>query len=120
MATKKAGTMCRPRETTPLSSPCLTALLDVFELYKDGNFKLTSVGSDLLGEDQQPQYMVPPYVWFRLYPTNDYAISIDGAVKVHKAEPRDADNHHSFLGATCIPAFQIEDAEVAKRAEFIS
>ncbi|KAI6682066.1 hypothetical protein NL676_035947 [Syzygium grande] len=92
----------------------------VFELYEDGNFKLTCVGSDLLGGDQQPQYTVPPNVWFSLFPTNDYAISTDGAVKVHRAEPRDMENHYSLLGATCAPAFQIEDAEVAKRAEFIS
>ncbi|XP_056176934.1 uncharacterized protein LOC115671163 [Syzygium oleosum] len=94
--------------------------LTVFELYEDGNFKLTCVGSDLQGGDQQPQYTVPPNVWFSLFPTNDYAISTDGAMKVHRAEPRDTENHYSLLGATCAPGFQIEDAEVAKRAEFIS
>ncbi|KAI6682065.1 hypothetical protein NL676_035946 [Syzygium grande] len=93
--------------------------LTVFELYEDGNFKLTHVGSDLLVEDQQPQYTVPPYVWFCSFPTNDYTISTDGAVKVHKAKPRDAESHYSLLGVTCAPAFQFEDSEVAKRAEFV-
>ncbi|KAI3410858.1 Cupin_5 domain-containing protein [Psidium guajava] len=94
--------------------------LTVFDLNEDGNFKLTCVGSDLLGENQQLQYTVPPYVWFCAFPTNDYTISTDGAVKVHKAEPRDAENHYSLLGVTCAPAFEFKDSEVAKRAEFVS
>ncbi|KAF8033997.1 hypothetical protein BT93_C0312 [Corymbia citriodora subsp. variegata] len=94
--------------------------LTVFELYEDGNFKLTCVGSDLLREEHQPQYTIPPYVWFSLFPTNVYTISTDGALKVNKAEPRDAEKHYSRLGATCAPAFRIEDAEVAKWAEFVS
>ncbi|EEF46251.1 conserved hypothetical protein [Ricinus communis] len=80
--------------------------------------KLTCLGSDLIGANQQPQYTVPPNVWFGAFPTNDYIITPDEAVA--KAAPRDTESHYSLVGCTCAPAFQFEDFELAKRSELIS
>lgn len=85
---------------------------------EDGKFKLTRLGSDLIGDDQQPQYTVPPNVWFGAFPTNDLSISADGTLL--KAPPRDGERHYSLVGCTCAPAFQFEDFELAKRSELVS
>ncbi|XP_030469842.1 uncharacterized protein LOC115688216 [Syzygium oleosum] len=93
--------------------------LTVLELNdKDGSVKLTCIGSDLVGDNQQPQYTVPPNVWFGSFPTKDYTISPDGSVL--KTAPRDAEKHYSLVGCTCAPAFQFQDFELAKRSEFLS
>ncbi|XP_044470962.1 uncharacterized protein LOC123199966 isoform X2 [Mangifera indica] len=93
--------------------------LTVIELDdKDGQIKLTCLGNDLVGSNQQPQYAVPPNVWFGAFPTKDFQISSDGVVS--KGEPRDAESHYSLVGCTCAPAFQFEDFELAKRADLIS
>ncbi|KAK3438655.1 hypothetical protein EUGRSUZ_C03305 [Eucalyptus grandis] len=93
--------------------------LTVLELNdKDGSFKLTCIGSDLTVDNQQPQYTVPPNVWFGSFPTKDYTISPDGSVL--KAAPRDAEKHYSLVGCTCAPAFQFQDFELAKRSDFLS
>ncbi|KAJ8422323.1 hypothetical protein Cgig2_011615 [Carnegiea gigantea] len=83
----------------------------------DGQIKLTIVGPNLL-EDEQPQYTVPPYVWFGSFPTKDVTISPDCS-KIEVA-PRDPENHYSLLGVTCAPAFQYEDSELAKRSELVA
>ncbi|KAK9275366.1 hypothetical protein L1049_022630 [Liquidambar formosana] len=85
---------------------------------KDGQVKLTCLGPNLIGGNQQLQYTVAPDVWFGAFPTEDYSISPDGAV--HKAPPKDAEHHYSLVGCTCAPAFQFEDFELAKRSELVS
>lgn len=93
--------------------------LTILELNeKDGSVKLTCIGSDLVRDNQQPQYTVPPNVWFGSFPTKDYTISPDGSVL--KAAPRDAEKHYSLVGCTCAPAFQFQDFELAKRSELLS
>ncbi|KAL9399246.1 hypothetical protein Peur_008207 [Populus x canadensis] len=93
--------------------------LTILELNeKNGQVKLTSIGSDLVGDNQQPQYTVPRDVWFGAFPTKDYSISPDSMVA--KAAPRDAESHYSLVGCTCAPAFQFEDFELAKRSYLIS
>ncbi|XP_010667545.2 uncharacterized protein LOC104884567 [Beta vulgaris subsp. vulgaris] len=84
---------------------------------KDGSVKLTCLGSNLL-EDEQPQYTVPPNVWFGSFPTKDISISPDGLAT--KAVPRDNESHYALVGCTCAPAFQFQDFELAKRSELIS
>ncbi|GMY36480.1 hypothetical protein FCV25MIE_31722 [Fagus crenata] len=84
---------------------------------KDGHVKLTCLGPNLL-DNQQPQYTVPPNVWFGSFPTKDISISPDG--KVLKAPPRDSENHFSLVGCTCAPAFQFQDFELAKRSDLVS
>ncbi|KAL5783633.1 hypothetical protein ACOSP7_008662 [Xanthoceras sorbifolium] len=74
---------------------------------KDGQIKLTCLGNDLDRSNQQPQYTVPPYVWFGSFPTKDFHISPDGAVS--KVEARDAESHYSLVRCPCAPAFQFED-----------
>ncbi|KAJ7956005.1 RmlC-like jelly roll fold [Quillaja saponaria] len=92
--------------------------LTVLELNeKEGNVKLTCVGPNL-NENQQPQYTVPPNVWFASYPTKDLSITPDGALV--KGPPRDAERHYTLVGCTCAPAFQFEDFELAKRSQLIS
>ncbi|TXG61682.1 hypothetical protein EZV62_013045 [Acer yangbiense] len=90
----------------------------VFELNDEGQIKLTCLGNDLVESNQQPQYTVPPNVWFGSFPTKDFHISPEGAVS--KVEPRDAESHYSLVGCTCAPAFQFEDFELAKRSELVS
>lgn len=85
---------------------------------KNGQVKLTSIGSDLVGDNQQPQYTVPGNVWFGAFPTKDYNISPDSMVA--KTAPRDGESHYSLVGCTCAPAFQFEDFELAKRSYLIS
>lgn len=85
---------------------------------KTGQVKLTSIGSDLVGDNQQLQYTVPRNVWFGAFPTKDYNISPDSMVA--KTAPRDAESHYSLVGCTCAPAFQFEDFELAKRSYLIS
>uniref|UniRef100_A0A5B7BAX5 DUF985 domain-containing protein n=1 Tax=Davidia involucrata TaxID=16924 RepID=A0A5B7BAX5_DAVIN len=85
---------------------------------KDGSVKSTCLGSNIIGENQQLQYTVPPNVWFGAYPTKDINISTD--IAVVKNPPRDAENHYSLVGCTCAPAFQFEDFELAKRSELVS
>uniref|UniRef100_A0A2P2JYF0 Uncharacterized protein MANES_03G041800 n=1 Tax=Rhizophora mucronata TaxID=61149 RepID=A0A2P2JYF0_RHIMU len=93
--------------------------ITVLELNEaDGQVKLTCVGSDLIGENQQPQYTVPPNVWFCAFPTKDYTVSPDDSVV--KEAPRDSETHYSLVGCTCAPAFQYEDFELGKRSELIS
>ncbi|KDP33935.1 hypothetical protein JCGZ_07506 [Jatropha curcas] len=92
--------------------------ITVLELNENGQVKLTCLGSDLTGDNQQPQYTVPPNVWFGAFPTKDYVFSPDGAVA--KAAPRDTESHYSLVGCTCAPAFQFEDFELAKRSDLIS
>ncbi|KAE8724466.1 ubiquinone biosynthesis protein COQ9 [Hibiscus syriacus] len=46
---------------------------------KDGNVKLTCLGTDLLN-GQKVQYTVPPNVWLGAFPTKDFHISTDGVV----------------------------------------
>ncbi|CAK9328169.1 unnamed protein product [Citrullus colocynthis] len=93
--------------------------LTVLELNeKDGRVKLTCLGSDLIGDNQLPQYTVPPNVWFGAFPTKDFNISADGTVT--KAAPRDSENHYSLVGCSCAPAFQFEDFELAKRSDLVS
>ncbi|KAB5552485.1 hypothetical protein DKX38_009796 [Salix brachista] len=94
----------------------LSVVLELNE--KNGQVKLISIGPDLLGDNQQPQYTVPRNVWFGAFPTKDYIISPDGMVA--KAAPRDAESHYSLVGCTCAPAFQFEDFELAKRPYLIS
>lgn len=84
---------------------------------KDGSVKMTCLGPELI-EDQQPQYTVPPNVWFGSFPTKDICISPEGVAA--KAAPRDSERHYSLVGCTCAPAFQFEDFELAKRSELIS
>ncbi|GLT98806.1 hypothetical protein SLE2022_162860 [Rubroshorea leprosula] len=84
---------------------------------KDGQMKLTCLGHDL-GQNQLPQYTVPPNVWFGAFPTKDIHISSNGAVL--KYEPRDSETNFSLLGCTCAPAFQFEDFELAKRSDLVS
>ncbi|KAL6226814.1 hypothetical protein ACLB2K_000774 [Fragaria x ananassa] len=92
--------------------------LTVVELNEvDGKVKLTNLGPNFIDEDQQPQYTVPPNVWFGAFPTKDYNISPDGALT--KAAPRDSETHYSLVGCTCAPAFQFQDFELAKRSEII-
>ncbi|KAK7848442.1 hypothetical protein CFP56_005022 [Quercus suber] len=69
-------------------------------------------------DGQQPQYTVPPNVWFGSFPTKDISISPDGTVL--KAPPRDGKTHFSLVGSTCAPAFQFQDFELAKRSELVS
>ena len=83
----------------------------------DGKVKLTTLGPNFVGEDQQPQYTVPPNVWFGAFPTKDFSISPDGTLT--KAAPRDSETHYSLVGCTCAPAFQFQDFELAKRSEII-
>lgn len=83
----------------------------------DGIVKLTNLGPNFIGEDQQPQYTVPPNVWFGAFPTKDFSVSPDGALI--KAAPRDSETHYSLVGCTCAPAFQFQDFELAKRSELI-
>ncbi|KAB2633964.1 hypothetical protein D8674_036606 [Pyrus ussuriensis x Pyrus communis] len=90
--------------------------ITVVELGEDGKVKLTCLGPNL-GEDQQPQYTVPPNVWFGSFPTKDYSISPEGALL--KAAPRDAETHYSLVGCTCAPAFQFQDFELAKRSDLL-
>uniref|UniRef100_A0A9I9DAF1 DUF985 domain-containing protein n=1 Tax=Cucumis melo TaxID=3656 RepID=A0A9I9DAF1_CUCME len=85
---------------------------------KDGRVKLTCLGSDLIGDNQLPQYTVPPNVWFGAFPTKDFNISADGTLT--KAAPRDSENHYSLVGCSCAPAFQFEDFELAKRSDLVS
>lgn len=85
---------------------------------EDGKVKLTCLGPNLIGENQQPQYTVAPNVWFGAFPTKDFHISPDGSVL--KAAPRDAENHYSLVGCTCAPAFQFQDFELAKRSDLVS
>ncbi|CAK7352406.1 unnamed protein product [Dovyalis caffra] len=93
--------------------------LTILELNEiNGQVKLTCIGSDLLGDNQQPQYTVPPNVWFGAFPTKDYIISPDWTVA--KAAPSDAESHYSLVGCTCAPAFQFEDFELAKRPYLLS
>ncbi|CAN1136177.1 hypothetical protein LINPERPRIM_LOCUS20941 [Linum perenne] len=92
--------------------------LTVLELSDDGNIKLTCLGPDLLHENQQPQYTVPPNVWFGSFPTKDYTISSDGSVV--KNEQRDRESHYSLVGCTCAPAFQFQDFEMGKRSDLVS
>ncbi|KAG8491421.1 hypothetical protein CXB51_014638 [Gossypium anomalum] len=92
--------------------------LTIVELHeKDGKLKLTCLGPDL-GDNQQVQYTVPPYVWFGAFPTKDFHISSDG--RAAKAEPRDAECHYSLVGCTCAPAFQFQDFELGKHSELVS
>ncbi|KAG2717909.1 hypothetical protein I3843_03G193400 [Carya illinoinensis] len=92
--------------------------LTVLELNdKDGSVKLTCLGPNLM-DKEQPQYTVPPNVWFGAYPTKDISISPDGLV--HVAPPRNAENHFSLVGCTCAPAFQFQDFELGKRSELVS
>ncbi|XP_027333347.1 uncharacterized protein LOC113848152 [Abrus precatorius] len=83
----------------------------------DGSVKLTCLGSDL-GENQVPQYTVPPNVWFGSFPTKDFTISADGAF-LGAAAARDSESHYSLVGCTCAPAFQFQDFELAKRSHLI-
>lgn len=93
--------------------------LTILELNdKDRSIKLTCLGPDLSAGDQQPQYTVPPNVWFGSFPTKDVSISLDGAVQ--RAPARDAENHYSLVGCTCAPGFQFQDFELAKRSELVS
>ncbi|KAI9191633.1 hypothetical protein LWI28_011198 [Acer negundo] len=85
---------------------------------EDGQIKLTCLGNDLVESNQQPQYTVPPNVWFGSFPTKDFNISPEGSVS--KVEPRDAESHYSLVGCTWAPAFQFEDFELAKRSELVS
>ena len=85
---------------------------------KDGKVKLTCLGPDMLGDDQQLQYTVEPYVWFGAFPTMDITISPNGVLEKNQA--RDGEHHYSLVGCTCAPAFQFEDFELGKRSELIS
>ncbi|XP_072983716.1 uncharacterized protein [Typha latifolia] len=90
--------------------------LTVFELYDDGRIKLTIVGLDLEA-GHQPQYTVPPNIWFGAFPTLDVeSSSSDGSV-LNKAPTRDPELHYSLVGVTCAPAFQFDDNELATRDE---
>uniref|UniRef100_A0A7N0UMZ5 DUF985 domain-containing protein n=1 Tax=Kalanchoe fedtschenkoi TaxID=63787 RepID=A0A7N0UMZ5_KALFE len=92
--------------------------LIVLQLYEeDGSVKLTTLGTDF-ENNQQPQYTVPPNVWFGAFPAKDYIISPDGAVS--KVAARDSERLYSLVGCTCAPAFQYEDFELAKRADLVS
>lgn len=84
---------------------------------EDGKVKLTCLGPDLVGDNQQPQYTVPPNVWFGAFPTNDLRIFADGTLL--KAAPRDGERHYSLVGCTCAPAFQFQDFELAKRSDLV-
>jgi predicted cupin superfamily sugar epimerase len=84
---------------------------------KDGNVKLTCLGPNLM-DNEQPQYTVPPNVWFGSYPTKDITISPDGTVV--KAPSRNGEYHFSLVGCTCAPAFQFQDFELAKRSDLLS
>ncbi|GMH03582.1 hypothetical protein Nepgr_005421 [Nepenthes gracilis] len=84
---------------------------------RDGQVKLTCVGPNVL-ENQQPQYTVPPYVWFGSFPTKDVTMSSDG-LRIEIAA-RDAESFYSLVGVTCAPAFQYEDSELAKRSDLIA
>ncbi|KAL5572329.1 hypothetical protein UlMin_021926 [Ulmus minor] len=92
--------------------------ITVLELNKDGQVKLTCLGPDLVGGNQQPQYTVPPNVWFGAFPTKDFSVSPDGTLL--KAAPRDGERHYSLVGCTCAPAFQFQDFELAKCSELVS
>ena len=85
---------------------------------KDGKVKLTCLGPDMLGDDQQLQYTVEPYVWFGAFPTMDFTVSPNGVLEKNQA--RDGEHHYSLVGCTCAPAFQFEDFELGKRSELIS
>ncbi|KAI4344627.1 hypothetical protein L6164_011831 [Bauhinia variegata] len=84
---------------------------------KDGSVKFSNLGSNLT-DNQQPQYVVPPNVWFGAFPTEDFRISPDGTLIC--APPREAESHYALVGCTCAPAFQFQDFELAKRSELIS
>ena len=85
---------------------------------EDGNVKLTCLGPDLIGGNQQPQYTVPPNVWFGAFPTKDITISPDGTLL--KAAPTNPEKHYSLVGCTCAPAFQFQDFELAKGSDLVS
>uniref|UniRef100_A0A803RBV3 DUF985 domain-containing protein n=1 Tax=Cannabis sativa TaxID=3483 RepID=A0A803RBV3_CANSA len=85
---------------------------------EDGEVKLTCLGPDLIGDNQQPQYTVPPNVWFGAFPTKDFSIGTDGTLL--KAATRDGESHYSLVGCTCAPAFQFDDFELAKRSELVA
>jgi predicted cupin superfamily sugar epimerase len=69
-------------------------------------------------DNEQPQYTVPPNVWFGSFPTKDITVSPDGAVV--KEPSRNGEYHFALAGCTCAPAFQFQDFEVAKRSELVS
>ncbi|KAJ9687900.1 hypothetical protein PVL29_013901 [Vitis rotundifolia] len=93
--------------------------LTVVELNeKDGKVKLTCLGPDILGGNQQLQYTVEPNVWFGAFPTKDFSILPNGVPEKNPA--RDGEHHYSLVGCTCAPAFQFEDFELGKRSELIS
>ncbi|XP_072953770.1 uncharacterized protein [Typha angustifolia] len=86
--------------------------LTVFELHDDGHMELTVLGSDLEA-GHQPQYTVPPDVWFGSFPTLDVeSFASNGSVLV-KARKRDPELHYSLVGCTCAPGFQFEDFRLA-------
>lgn len=85
---------------------------------KDGKVKLTCLGPDILGDNQQLQYTVEPNVWFGAFPTKDLSILPNGVPEKNPA--RDGEHHYSLVGCTCAPAFQFEDFELGKRSELIS
>ncbi|GLT70578.1 hypothetical protein SLA2020_426490 [Shorea laevis] len=92
--------------------------ITVLELNEeDGNVKLTCLGPNLT-DNEQPQYTVPPNVWFGSYPTKDITISPDGTVV--QAPSRNGEYHFSLVGCTCAPAFQFQDFELAKRSDLLS
>ncbi|KAM7259536.1 hypothetical protein ACFE04_015277 [Oxalis oulophora] len=93
--------------------------LTVAELNEDGTVKFTCLGSDF-GDNQVPQYTVPPYVWFGSFPTKDFSISSEYKGGIVKTEQRNSESHYSLVGCTCAPAFQFEDFELAKRSDLVS
>ena len=86
---------------------------------EDGEVKLTCLGPDLIGDNQQPQYTVPPNVWFGAFPSKDI-VSIGSDGTLLKAAARDGESHYSLVGCTCAPAFQFQDFELAKRSELMA
>lgn len=91
--------------------------LTVVELdEKDGSVKFTCLGPNL-GQNEVPQYTVPPNVWFGSFPTKDFSYSADGVFK--KGEARDSERNYSLVGCTCAPAFQYQDFELAKPSYLI-
>lgn len=84
---------------------------------EDESIKLTTLGTKF-EDNQQPQYTVPPNVWFGAFPTKDYLISSAGAVTKNAA--RDSETHYSLVGCTCAPAFQFEDFELGKYNDLVT
>lgn len=85
---------------------------------EDGSVKLTTLGQDIIGENQLLQYTVPPNVWFGAFPAKDVYITTNS--NAVKNPPRGSEINYSLVGCTCAPAFEFADFELAKFPDLAS